>query len=45
MLSTSHKLIHSLVPKIMSVTRVISITMEMPITRAMLKNVYQSQGG
>jgi hypothetical protein len=43
MLSSIHKLVLSLIARTMSITRVISITMEMPVAIAMLKNLYPSQ--
>jgi hypothetical protein len=42
MLGTQYKLIYSLVTKTISFTRVISITIEMPIAMAIIKNLYQS---
>jgi hypothetical protein len=40
--STSYKLVHSLVAKTILFTRVISITIEIPIAMAIIKNLYQS---
>jgi hypothetical protein len=41
--SSSHKLVLSLVAKVTSIARVISITVEPAIAKAILKNLYLSQ--
>jgi hypothetical protein len=43
MLTSIYKLMLSLVARIMSIARVISITIEMPITMVMLMYLYPSQ--
>jgi hypothetical protein len=43
MSSSSQKLVLRLVAKAMSIARVISVTMEMPVAIAMLKNLYPIQ--
>jgi hypothetical protein len=43
MLSSSQELVLSLVAKAISIARVTSITIEIPVAMAMLKNLYSSQ--